>query len=113
MAAGKLPFGAGAKVPTRTVSTQERLRRLEEAKAFLGQHLADGPQPAHQLIIDAKTAGIASRTLHRAKDALGVQVQRRGWGQGGQWVWIPLVWRNPPAAPTCPEIAEVNAGRVP
>lgn len=79
--------GTGAKMPSQRISAAERLRRLEEAKAFLHQHLTAQPVPARVLIKDAKAAGIASRTLHRAKDALGVQVQRQGWGQGGQWLW--------------------------
>ena len=91
---GTAPFAArtrvppaGTKVPIPRLSAAERLRRLEEAKAFLRQHLRAHPVPARILIKDAKAAGIASRTLHRAKDALGVQVQRQGWGQGGQWLW--------------------------
>lgn len=81
----------GTKVPKPRMSAAERLRRLEEAKTFLRQHLAAHPLPARTLIKDAKTAGIASRTLHRAKDALGVQVQRQGWGQGGRWWWgVPM-----------------------
>ena len=86
LASAKVPL-AGTKVPTMRMSGAERLRRLEEAKAFLRQHLAAHPVPARTLIKDAKTVGIASRTLHQAKDALGVQVQRQGWGQGGQWLW--------------------------
>ncbi len=87
---------AGTKVPISRMSAAERVRRLEEAKAFLRQHLAAHPVPARILIKNARTAGIASRTLHRAKDVLGVQVQRQGWGQGGQWLW---------AVPTKPEPA--------
>lgn len=77
----------GTKVPKPQLSAAERLRRLEEAKAFLRQHLGAQPVPARALIKDAKKVGITNRTLHRAKDALGVQVQRQGWGQGGQWLW--------------------------
>lgn len=91
---GMAPFPASAKVPPAgTMVTQahrsaaERLRRLEEAKAFLRQHLGAQPMPARTLIKEASAIGIASRTLHRAKDTLGVRVQRQGWGQGGQWLW--------------------------
>ena len=85
--AAKTPSGSAAQMPSQCISAAERLRRLEEAKAFLHQHLTAQPMPARVLIEDAKAAGIASRTLHRAKDVLGVQVQRQGWGQGGQWLW--------------------------
>ena len=90
----KVPL-AGTKMPKPRMSAAERLRRLEEAKAFLRQHLAAHPVPARTLIKDAKTVGIASRTLHRAKDALGVQVQRQGWGQGGQWLWAVPTEQEP------------------
>lgn len=84
---GTAPFASSAKVPKLRLSAAERLRRLEEAKAFLRRHLATSPVPARVLIKEASAVGIANRTLHRAKDALGVQVQRQGWGQGGQWFW--------------------------
>jgi hypothetical protein len=93
-------------MPSQRISAAERLRRLEEAKAFLHQHLTAQPVPARVLIKDAKVAGIASRTLHRAKDALGVQVQRQGWGQGGQWLWAAPVRQDPTGI-----IPFVGAGR--
>ena len=54
----KLPKGAdtpaaiepSARLPKRRLSAAERLRRLEEAMAFLRQHLASGPQPARALL---------------------------------------------------------------
>src|SRR5690348_4207980 len=78
---------AVAKAPKQRLSAAERLRRLEEAIAFLRQHLEAGPQPAKALLQAAKAAGIAERTLHRAKDVLGVTTEHTGWH--GQWVWRP------------------------
>ena len=72
----KLPDGAEASLPKSRMSVAERLRRLEEAMAFLRQHLAAGPQPARKLLNVAKASGIAVRTLHRAKDLLGVTTER-------------------------------------
>lgn len=46
--------------------------------AFLRQHLASGPQPARTLLKAARKAGIAERTLHRAKDLLDVTSERSG-----------------------------------
>src|SRR5262245_12006428 len=97
------PFGALTKVPTGTharvlqlrLSAVERLRRLEEAIAFLRHHLAAGPQPA-------KSAGIAERTLHRAKDVLGVTTEHTG--RHRQWVWAP-----PPADVLAPQAAIVKS----
>ncbi|HLV99398.1 MAG TPA: hypothetical protein VKT82_12055 [Ktedonobacterales bacterium] len=83
----KLPKSASTKVPQQQRSAAERLRRLEEAIAFLRQHLATGPQPAKTLLQAAKAAGIAERTLHRAKDVLGVTAEHTGWH--GEWVWVP------------------------
>jgi hypothetical protein len=79
------------KLPKPRLSVAERLWQLVEAMAFLCQHLAAGPQPARVLLKAARTAGIAERTLHRAKDALGVRPERSGgYGAHGQWTGYPL-----------------------
>ena len=84
------PFVAATKLPPARVRAAEQRRRLEEAKAFLVCVLAAGPQPAKGLLKAAKTVGIAERTLHRAKDALGVTTARQGgYSDKGQWVWHP------------------------
>ena len=94
---GSGPFVAATKAPNERVRAVERQRRLEEAKAFLAQELAVGPHPAKVFLKAAKTAGIAERTLHRAKDALGVTTTRTGgYSHLGQWVWHP-----PSASPLC------------
>ena len=86
----KLPGIIDTKLPTQRLGAAERLRRLEEAMAFLRQHLAAGPQPARTLLNAANAAGIAERTLHRAKDLLGVTTERSGgYGALGLWVWFP------------------------
>ena len=86
----KLPNDAEASLPKPRLSAAERLRRLEEAKVFLRQHLAAGPQPARSLLKTAKAAGIAERTLHRAKDLLDVTTERAGgYAEHGQWIWYP------------------------
>ena len=86
-----LPGGTSAKIPSQRSSAVERQRRLEEAMAFLRQHLAAGPQPTRALLKAARDSGIAARTLHRAKDALSVRPERSGgYGAHGQWTWYPL-----------------------
>ena len=86
----KMPLDSAATMPSPYSSAAERLRRLEEAKAFLRQHMTAGPQPARTLLKAARAAGIATRTLHRAKDALGVRPERSGgYGAHGQWTWYP------------------------
>jgi hypothetical protein len=90
-----------AKMPNQHSSAAERLRRLEEAKAFVRVHLAAGPQPARRLLRAARAAGIATRQLHRAKDALGVRPERLGgYGAHGQWTWYLPEGGGPAAAPS-------------
>lgn len=99
-----LPIGTNSKMPIQWVSVTERLCRLEEAKVFLHQQLAAGPKPARAVLKAARAAGIASRTLHRAKDALGVTPERSGgFGAYGKWTWYPPRAKNlmisPPERP--------------
>jgi hypothetical protein len=79
---------------TRTANDLVRLRvdedeapALAEAMRVLKEILADGPLPAGNVKRQAATAGIAERTLHRARQALGVTTRRQGSGQGAFYVW--------------------------
>jgi hypothetical protein len=60
---------------------------LAEAVRVLKEILADGPLAAGNIKKQAATAGVAERTLHRARQALGVTTRRQGFGQGGYYVW--------------------------
>jgi hypothetical protein len=53
-------------------------RRLEEAKMFLQDVLADGPIDSGVVREKAAEAGISEKTLQRAKAALGVKSSRAG-----------------------------------
>lgn len=97
----KMPRRTHAKLSKQKLSAEERLRRLDEAIAFLRQHLVAGPQPAKLLLQAAKTAGIAERTLHQAKDVLGVTTEHTGWH--GQWVW-----RSPVAVASLSQAAKLE-----
>jgi hypothetical protein len=66
---------------------------LAEAARVLKEILADGPLPAGNVKRLAAQAGVAERTLHRARQALGVTARRQGWGPGAHYVWTM------PAAP--------------
>jgi hypothetical protein len=61
----------------------------------LREVLAHGPVPAKEAQEEARGAGIAERTLKRARSTLGVAAERRGEpGQrgGGRWYWrLPQV----------------------
>jgi putative DNA primase/helicase len=58
-----------------------------EAEQWLKEVLARGPQPAAKLREAAKGAGIAKRTLDRAKTAVGVQSEKAGFGLESGWTW--------------------------
>ena len=60
----------------------------KEAEAWLETVLAESPFPAAKVYDLAEEAGIAKRTLKRAKRSLGVVAERVvGLGSGGYWVW--------------------------
>jgi hypothetical protein len=63
--------------------------KLDEAKEFLQELLADGPLSVQDIFRGAQAHGISQRTLRRAKDALGVAAVRRGkpGEPGGRWLW--------------------------
>ena len=60
---------------------------LAEAVRVLKEILADGPLSAGNVKKLAAQAGVAERTLHRARQALGVTTRRQGFGQGAYYVW--------------------------
>ena len=60
----------------------------EEAEAFLKELLAVGPVSVKQVEREADEAGLAWRTVKRAKERLGVRVRRAGGIAGkGHWEW--------------------------
>lgn len=72
-------------------NASERPARAE-AEDFLRDILSDGPRPAKEVESEAKEAGIAWRTVNRAKKTLGVVAERRaesgdGLGRSGRWYW--------------------------
>lgn len=69
--------------------TEER-SKLDEARAFLEDTLADGPVSTPDVEKQAAMAGISSGTLRRAKASLGVQADAvRAEGEKGvrMWTW--------------------------
>ena len=59
----------------------------EEAKNWLRGVLAMGQVPADTVKRCAKEAGIATRTLDRAKQVLKVKAEKEGFGNEGPWIW--------------------------
>jgi DNA repair protein RadA/Sms len=70
------------------VASPEDRGAEEEAREFLESTLASlEPVPTRVVLAAARDAGIAERTLKRAKRRLGVRAQRRGFGAGSTWLW--------------------------
>lgn len=78
-----------------------------EAAGFLRDLLADGPVPAKQVAVEAQDAGIAERTLKRAKSRLGI-VSRK---DGDHWTWnLPPGEAGGYKTPRMPTGPEANGG---
>ncbi len=58
---------------------------LEEAKRFLTDALSEGPVEVKVLQKETKAAGLAWRTVERAKTALGVKAVKLGFDAGWGW----------------------------
>jgi putative DNA primase/helicase len=58
---------------------------VREAKDFLRHVLANGPRLAKEVSEEAKDAGIAAKTLERARKALRVKASKDGFQ--GPWTW--------------------------
>jgi hypothetical protein len=61
-------------------------KKLDEAMRWLRECLADGDKFATDIFRDAATAGHADNTLRKAKEKLGVAVERE-FPNKGRWKW--------------------------
>lgn len=69
----------------------------DDARDFLLQELAEGPQPARALQGKAGGMGISPKTLRGARERLGIKPRKLSFD--GQWIWeLP--------APRCPQDAQ-------
>ena len=65
----------------------DRAPALAEAKAFLVEVLKDGPRSVQDIKDEAKAAGVAWRTLERAKPELNILSKK----EGDCWIWgLPM-----------------------
>jgi hypothetical protein len=84
----------------------------EAAEAFLADLLAEGPVPTRQVQAEAREAGMAWRTVERAKASLSVVAERVGKpGPKGDAAYY---WRLPGGGPTSgggATLADVPAGQ--
>jgi putative DNA primase/helicase len=65
----------------------------DEAEKFLLELLLDGPMAQKEIEAAAEGAGLAWRTVRRAKGSLAIEVRREGGiGEKGRWLWqLPKV----------------------
>jgi len=85
---GETPLDASALLSAPT--DHEERSALSEAQELLREVLSDGPQPASDVRREADSAGVAKRTLDRARQSLGVLSEREGEAGkrgGGKWTW--------------------------
>lgn len=68
-------------------NAQDEKSKLEEAKDFLQQILAEGPVLVTVCREEAKELWISDSTLRRARKALGVEAQQEGFGTEKRWYW--------------------------
>ena len=81
---------------------EQRRPALAEAEEFLRNVLGRGAQCTKEVQRQAEDAGIASKTLRRAREKLGVKIRTDGF-QG------PSVWELPPqCCPSTPNVAHQN-----
>jgi hypothetical protein len=91
---GEAPHTAAALLAAPT--DPEEKSALDEAAEFLRDVLRDGPVWSKQVLKEAREAEIATITLKRAKNALGVRSQKEG---DGSWLWaLPTKSRSSKAS---------------
>jgi hypothetical protein len=80
----------------------QELGGRDEAEAFLTDLLANGPVAAREVKRLARDAGIAERTLDRARERIGAVTKRSGFGAGAKYHWELAGTCSPPDVPCSP-----------
>jgi hypothetical protein len=93
------------------VQNGEERPAIEEAATFLRDLLSDGRKPATEIKAAARQAGIAERTLDRARLRIGATTRREGFGPGATWFWS-LPPSPPPFSPRHQGVAGGKNGPV-
>jgi len=58
-----------------------------EAESWLREVLSAGPVPSKEIEVSARNNGIAIRTLKRAKESIGAESIREGFGKDSTCSW--------------------------
>ena len=56
---------------------------------FLQEALRDGPMDMTECVRLGKEAGFSEKSLRTAREKLGVETKKEGFGVDGKWVWVP------------------------
>jgi putative DNA primase/helicase len=73
-------------------ANSENRSEKSEAIDFLVDALRSGPVSAKDMKKEAAGAGISSKSLRSAREALGIKPEKTGFGGEGGWVWnLPKV----------------------
>jgi len=88
----------------------EECSALEEAEAWLRDALASGPRLATEMVLTAKAAGIAERTLRRARKRLKIRAEKQGGSMEGKWWWVPPWPASPKVANHSEKVAKDAQG---
>ena len=87
--------------PSKVLAGRQEPSRLDDAIDFLRDVLADGSLPSLEVTALAAAEGIAKRTLKRAKQKLGIESKRKGYGPGSAVHWsLPKDAGIPHTGPT-------------
>jgi putative DNA primase/helicase len=78
--------------PVETIKPSTSKSATAQAGTFLASILSEGPVWSKEVKDEATAAGVSWAAVRRAKDSLGVKVERRaedgcGIGHDGRWYW--------------------------
>ena len=80
--------GRGGLWPRRPGATSRRRPpERREAEGWLAEALSAGPISAQQIEAASRAAGLSRITVRRAKERLGVESVKNGYGIEARWLW--------------------------
>jgi hypothetical protein len=91
-----------------TAGTETRTAKAD-AMEFLQDALAGDPVPAAELSRVAHERGLTPKAIRSAREALGVEIERNGFGPGSRLLWS-LPGRHIEAPPSDEKISAIREG---
>lgn len=88
---GGMIEGSAREILGKVEQDDEERSERDDASDFLIGQLSEGPVPVKMLQQEARGAGLAWRTIERAKRALGIEARKIGMGSGWFWAMPPEV----------------------